>query len=532
MRTLRCLRQVFLCTVLLPLLLLLASAGADCAPVKNATYEEFQSLVRESVAKVPDLNLLWRWQVKGDEPVYFGGGGLRGLLRWLEYQLRNKSVAQVRALRVPNVDQLISVWADKDIYHDRVDANWFKSNFPAYGDWDVLTRTFYDASIEAGGPGIEKIRVSPTHIDDPLGGLAAFYQGKLNFVDAPEEVFQKFRGASAIQLKDNYKSALVLRALRFSRDLPSVTLDDETLRAMKAAVKSEENLIKANNYWLQKSLYKLYLSTGENRKKTIQALDSVGLTKTLARNGYYLNRPNADGWRHYLFLEPRVKGLTIDDLTRFKLSVNSIAEIAAAMEKMLRGAKAEDVDAILDPVVRSPTPEYLLNIAFIRKSKTSALKRSKVAGCIIDALAKDVIIDGRYSARNLTIVAAGAGWYLYEKAIQGLNSCTSNTKVLDLDTLDLNGKSPELCVYYLTTSCLLYNQRRAESFCNKINNYYPMKALQLLHARGVPIDASSVEFAQRIDTDAQIECVKNLKNEQLTSAAFKTGAAELCRAHN
>jgi hypothetical protein len=532
MRSLRGLKQTFLSVVLLLVLLFLGSAGAICAPVKNASYEEFQSLVRESVAKIPDLNPLWQWRANHNEPVYFGGGGLRGLLKWLEYQLRHASVDQVRAMRVPKMDHLISEWADKDIYHDKVDSNWFKSNFPAYGDWDVLTRSFYDSSLEAGGPGIEKVRVNPSQIDDPFGGLAAFYKGELNYVDAPEEVFRKFRGASPSGLSENYKAALVMRTLRFANDMPSVTLDKETLAVMKAAVESEQHLVAANNYWLQKSLYKLYLSNGKNSRKTIKALDSVGLTKTLATNGYYLNRPNAGGWRNYLFLEPQVKGLTVDDLTRFKLSVNSISEVAAAMERMLRGAKAEDVDAILDPVVRNPAPEYLANIAFLRKHNTSRLKRSKIAGCIVDALTADVTIGGRYSARNLTIVAAGAGWYLYERALQGLGGCTSTTKVLDIDAMDLKAKSPEICVYYLTTSCLVYKHNLAESFCKNINNKYPMKALQVLNDKGIPIDSTTLYFAQEMKTDSQIECLKNLKNDEITPEEFTKVFAAHCQAKN
>jgi hypothetical protein len=351
-------------------------------PVKNVTYEQFEQLLKEKTAQIPELQELWSWRASSNEPVYLGGGILRGLLKWLEIKLRHSSFEQVRQTTVPTVQELlIQKNADMDLYHDRYGKAWFQNHMPQYGDWDILTKDFREQSIEAGGPAIEKIRVSPDQVEDPLGGLRAFYEGKLPYVDVPEKVFKKFRGERGT-LNSNMKSALVLRELRFANEMPSVEIDEDTSRRLHAAVDSELTRIQPRNYWIQKTLKKFHASTGDDIQKTLQILRNYGLLKTLAVNAYSLGEEKAS-WileRKYLLLQLPPNEISDEEFNVFKKSSNDIGAVIEGMKHLL--AKADNpkrVVSIFSPGVESPNDKYRTAISKLILSSTGQLQKLKLS---------------------------------------------------------------------------------------------------------------------------------------------------------
>jgi hypothetical protein len=343
------------------------------APVKNVTYEQFEQLVKEKTAEIPELQTLWSWRANHHEPVYLGGGILRGLLKWLEENLRDSSFENVRKMAAPRIEELlIQKDADWDLYHDRVGADWFKENMPEYGSWDILTREFREQSIEAGGPTIEKIRVSPNQVEDPLGGLKAFYEGKLTYIDVPEWTFRKFRGTKKA-LSTNMKSALVLRELRFANEIPSAELDEETKLLLRSVVKSELKRIKPQNYWIQKSLKKFHASTGGSVERTMKLLREYGLAGALAKNGYYLEEGSSGtaAAKKYVLLQFSPDEISNKDFKAFKRSTNDIAANIEGMKYLLSKAdNIERVVSIFEPAVDNPNSDYLNAISHLMMTST------------------------------------------------------------------------------------------------------------------------------------------------------------------
>lgn len=73
------------------------------------TFEQFETLVKVSVNKILDLQVLWKAtnQYPQLSKVYFGGGAFRGLLVWLNNELHNKTYKHILSSQIPNVDQLL-----------------------------------------------------------------------------------------------------------------------------------------------------------------------------------------------------------------------------------------------------------------------------------------------------------------------------------------------------------------------------------------------------------------------------------------
>jgi hypothetical protein len=80
-----------------------------------------------------------------------------------------------------------------------------------------------------------------------------------------------------------------MRELRFEYDLAPIRITPQVLAALKEVVRLELPFLKAGNYWVQKSLNKLYQATGYNLPKLIFSLDRVGLLVPLAEFDYQLN---------------------------------------------------------------------------------------------------------------------------------------------------------------------------------------------------------------------------------------------------
>ena len=204
------------------------------------TYDQYRNLIKHCIDKVPDLQFFWKWQRnKSIKDVYAGGGRLRGLLLWSHQQLQKHSYEEVWNMDVPAFSQLSitsAVEVDKDLYvPDRLEEA-VKEWIP---DWDILDESFYQETLTNGGATLDKIRVSPAWIDDPVHGLDDFYHGRLRFIWSNQQ--------STESLKGDLKINLAIRFLRFSVDFKDILSPTaESLALVKKIPAAEDSLIPEN----------------------------------------------------------------------------------------------------------------------------------------------------------------------------------------------------------------------------------------------------------------------------------------------
>lgn len=230
--------RIFLVLLLAPILVMAAPVAS---PSESVTYEQYQQLVQQKTAEVPELQTLWNWARKENvNDVYLGGGILRGLLQWININLENGGLEGVKKLQTPGVATLlIQKDADMDIFASDRLATSIKQWQP-YRNWDVLNETFYQQSVANQGPTFDRIRVNIQRIDDPLNALHDFYEGKLTFRTDGAPFSKKY---DAGVFGDNWLN-LALRYLRFTQDLRSVVDGDP------AATEQIRNLARSRASWI------------------------------------------------------------------------------------------------------------------------------------------------------------------------------------------------------------------------------------------------------------------------------------------
>jgi hypothetical protein len=266
--------------------LTLVASSLQAKPLRElVSYPELETLVKASVAKVPDLQPLWTWAKPGVQPAYVGGGALRGLLHWLRRQLQTKGPAEVLALDVPPMTSLVlQPQSDLDLFTRDNLVEELKEDRPQYAAWDILNESFCKASLEAGGPALEKLRVSPTEIVDPAGGLRDYYEGTLKFLVTPDSGLRENK-----ILRFNSRLAQALRFLRMLEDLPELEADPKALSFIRGIYALEGPVLTrhpSTDYWIEKGLKKLFTATGKKRKRTLAILERANLLGILEQKGY------------------------------------------------------------------------------------------------------------------------------------------------------------------------------------------------------------------------------------------------------
>ncbi|MFC1611716.1 hypothetical protein ACFL6C_12210, partial [Myxococcota bacterium] len=153
-------------------------------------------------------------------------------------------------------------------------------------DWDIVDDYTYRSATELGGASIEAVAISPDSVSDPHGGLRAFWEGKLTFVEpqghytAPEEGWTGTKQA--------------LRFLRHCADFPELTSDAASLRQLRDIGRDEELTLGRTaraNYWIEKQLAKHWNACRGDTQRQLEMLRNVGLLKSIARGGFDLPDP-------------------------------------------------------------------------------------------------------------------------------------------------------------------------------------------------------------------------------------------------
>ncbi|MBC7386512.1 MAG: hypothetical protein H7301_10185 [Cryobacterium sp.] len=259
------------------------------------TYAQFETLLKLKSGDIPDLAPLRTagvWDPKWKD-VYVSGGCLRGLSHWIYDRLQTQSYSEVALLPVPEISQLLRIsWSDRDLVAP--DALVEKLKTQMTSGWDVLSESFQNESTVAGGPGLDKSRVNPFRVVDPLNGLKDYYHGRIVFHEASGSI-------NGEQLKENSVTAMALRYLREAVDLPELHTTTESLARVAKAGESER--LSPNNYWVNKALHKLYLATHEDAAKTLIILRDSKLLHRLADDHFKIGEVQ----RHVLSTERELK---------------------------------------------------------------------------------------------------------------------------------------------------------------------------------------------------------------------------------
>ena len=284
------------------------------------TYAEFEALVREKVAQVPELTPLWselsQHSAKPTQ-VYFGGGALRGLLHRLHADLMRGGLAYARAQPVPPIETLlIQRDSDRDLLApDEVAAQ--LKDFSDFHDWDILKRSFYAQSVHDRGLSFDRVYANPWRVLDDLRGLREFYQGQLVFLP---------KTATDFRLTGNSSTALALRFLRVAKDFEGeVEVSEASWRHLKAAVAGEalprnvSATVKDQDsfrYWVKKALRKYFIAYEDDPGRAMLTLRDTGLLANLAKGHYPF--PADLGVEVYTFAEElERRGFTENQLRQF-----------------------------------------------------------------------------------------------------------------------------------------------------------------------------------------------------------------------
>ncbi|MBC7386513.1 MAG: hypothetical protein H7301_10190 [Cryobacterium sp.] len=259
--------------------LLATTSLSFAAELKNlVTYSQFETLLKLKSSELTELKPLWdkqrfdpRWR-----RIYLSGGTLRGLAHWVHESLQTHSYDEFVNLPVPSIANLLRItWSDRDLVVPDDQAPLVASLLG--GGWDVLSESFQLESTLAGGPGLDKSRVNPYELVDPLHGMVDFYEGKLTF-------HQPSGMVSGRLLTGNSQTAMALRFLREAIDLPELVPDAESMEQIRAIGRRE--VLPTNNYWLEKALHKLFLATHENLATAVLSIRNAGLLNSIVASGY------------------------------------------------------------------------------------------------------------------------------------------------------------------------------------------------------------------------------------------------------
>jgi hypothetical protein len=255
--------------------------NAACRPACNfCSFTQFETLVRDKVAGIPDLRELWAWQASTGRDVRLGGGKLRGLLHWITVQLQTHAPEAVRRMPSPSLAALsLSPGVDTDLFASADVGGELAKALPKYDKLDALAEEFQKQAVRCGGLTLDKISVSPERVDDPCGALRDFYDGRLHFhaIDAVE-----FREASRPdkdgKLGGITRASQVFRLLRCACDLPETQIPRETLAMLPqlAAQDAERTIGRSEEVMTVAAMQKLYASSGQDLPRFLGRIRDAG----------------------------------------------------------------------------------------------------------------------------------------------------------------------------------------------------------------------------------------------------------------
>ncbi len=249
--------------------------------------EQLADLLKSAALRVPDLVETWKFAAEKGIPIYLGGGLVRGLLMWIKNTVEKKGINATFYDPVPSSKELLLLGgSDRDMYVDKKFHAQLREFNSDLSSWDFSPLRAHEDSVLGGGVTIEKILVSPTEIIDPFSSLEDFRQGILSYKDLPSaEIAETFW----FKERGNSKIAMILRYLRMSLDLSSLSIPEEIRLSLINEAKSElPTLGERHRSWIEKGLSKLYLSSGARIEVFLKILKDYELLTPLTEKGFAL----------------------------------------------------------------------------------------------------------------------------------------------------------------------------------------------------------------------------------------------------
>ncbi|MGZ3774531.1 MAG: hypothetical protein ACXVCY_12380 [Pseudobdellovibrionaceae bacterium] len=328
-------------------------------PLKElVTYSEFVDLLKDSVSRIPDLQEYWKWQKKGNYPVFVGGGVIRGLMHWLYIQLQTNDIATIKKMKIPTIDELqLQEGSDVDLFAPDNLIEKMEKQLPQYAEWDILPDSFYVNNIKLGGPTIEKFRVNPDVLEDPLDGVKHYYDGRLVFYWTPENIFRKLYWVAK---RGNTKTTEALRFVRFLYNLPELSSDSQSIELISTISTLEIPLItksQDNNWWLKKGLNKLFWATKSDLVETLDALRQFKLLRVLSYHQYKIEG-SFELWKYAHRLKAR--GFSMSELKGVERMMQpSVNDSEKFLTELLPYVKsADEFITLASSTVKEPSFTY------------------------------------------------------------------------------------------------------------------------------------------------------------------------------
>ncbi len=254
---------------------------------------EFSRLLSLKVSEIPDLVELWKISEKAKISVSLSGGGVRGLGYWLRNQLLTKSVAEIEAMPMPNLDSLfLSKATDIDLVVDtRLSEKEYRMALGKFGEWDITRRFAFDALSGIGGPTLEKVLISPSGVRDPFHAISDLVQGRIGIrlVDS-----EKFYASPLVHELAITRTSQLLRFARFHQEMPDLEIESDTWNEIEKVAKEDAHL--QSNFALReirrdhrlfRELKKIFLNADSDFVKAASLLKEAGILDLIADNGFY-----------------------------------------------------------------------------------------------------------------------------------------------------------------------------------------------------------------------------------------------------
>ncbi|MES3037270.1 MAG: hypothetical protein V4736_05115 [Bdellovibrionota bacterium] len=349
------------------------------------TYEEFESLSKDTAARIPDIQNLWQWNEVTGGNASISGGLLRGILHWLYLELQHSTPQEIRSRPVPpSTKFLLQFKSDRDLVIEDEKIRQLTEDLPEFKKWDLQKRSVNHASFEMGGLTLEKSTLNPKQLSDPSNGIKDYYNGNLVFAKPNASEFK------TSPFRNNSRTLLALRYLRMIANLPELTPTEESWNRIRQIAHLEMGTLKPKTFRLERALMNLYEATGDV-ESTMELLSKANLQKLLSAHGYLAQAP----------------------------SVNSSRSIQDIVLRIVEGNQSWNDRYILRQWLE--TPEAINNSEMlIPLFKTNPDERPHLVADLTDALGKPQWARAKISSNLLSWLLKSDSEWVYGETLRGL----------------------------------------------------------------------------------------------------------------
>jgi hypothetical protein len=284
-------------------------ARSDNRPLSSfLTLDQTKKLLVHYASGDCQVSQLWRYRARQRDgirqQIFVAGSYVRGLLHHFHREAqRGKTFAQIKRMSGPCWERYLPkgtsgdldvVLPDRLVKSDNLGIDLPRglsqlSRLHAEEKADILHHSFYRASHQYGGPTLQQIAVSPESVIDPLGGLEAFWQGRLEYKPITRgerrRLDRKFSADDRIGIQFTYLGE-VLRLVRYQLEHPSLRIGASGRRAIAELLQRGEPAYTVDQQRKNlKAVERLFELSGGDRVQTMVRLKQYGLLDHLSQQG-------------------------------------------------------------------------------------------------------------------------------------------------------------------------------------------------------------------------------------------------------